>query len=197
MALKAKALKKQENKWYHKYRWFYTSNNLLVVGGKSAEQNEELVKKFMPNGRYIVMHTKSPGSPFSIINSDKCSNIDLEETEIFTASFSRAWRENKKSEYIETFLRDPIIKKKSMKTGTFGVIGEVDRKKIDLKLYLTSQEGKIRAIPYQQKGSINSIKIVPGKINKDQFAEQIAIKLEVPLEEVLQALPTGGFKITK
>lgn len=194
MALKGKTQKKQENKWYHKYRWFYTSSNILVVGGKSAEQNEELVKKLMPNGRYVVMHTKSPGSPFSIMMSSSPSKKDMEESEIFTASFSRAWRENKKNEFIDTFLMEQIIKKKGMKIGTFGVIGEVDRNKVELNLYLTSQEEKIRAVPFHIS---RGIRIAPGKINKDRFAEQIAVKLEVPLEEVLQALPTGGFKIIK
>ena len=32
---------------YKKYRWFVTSSDKLVVGGKSAEQNEELVKMCM------------------------------------------------------------------------------------------------------------------------------------------------------
>ena len=194
MVLKAKSSKKQENKWYHKYRWIYTSSNKLVVGGKNAEQNEELVKKFMGNGRYVVMHTKDPGSPFSILISDSPTKEDMEETEIFTASFSRAWRERKKSVMVDTFLMEQIIKKKSMKTGTFGVIGEIDRKPVSLKLHLTKQENKIRAVPFAKKGAI---KIAPGKINKDRFAEQIAIKLEAPLEEVLNALPTGGFRIIR
>ena len=28
---------------YKKFRWFFTSSGLLVVGGKSAEQNEAVV----------------------------------------------------------------------------------------------------------------------------------------------------------
>jgi len=30
---------------YKNYRWFFTSNNVLVVGGKSDEQNEKVIKK--------------------------------------------------------------------------------------------------------------------------------------------------------
>ena len=196
MALKLKPSKNtREKEWYNKYRWFYTSEKKLVVGGKNAEQNEELIKKFLnTNPKYIVMHTKHPGSPFSIILSNTPSEKDLEETAVFTGSFSRAWREGKKKSQIDTFLIEQIIKKKSMKTGTFGVIEEIDRKDVDLRLYLIPQEGKLRAIPFQVK---NAICISPGKVNKDKFAEQIAVKLEIPLEEVLQALPTGGFKIIK
>ncbi|MEM3113298.1 MAG: NFACT RNA binding domain-containing protein [Candidatus Pacearchaeota archaeon] len=186
--------KKNTEKWYHKYRWFFTSNNNLVVGGKNAEQNEELVKKFMSNEKYVVMHTKSQGSPFSIIISEKYNEKDLEECAIFTGCFSRAWREGKKSVDIDTFLMEQVIKNKNMKTGTFGVVGEIDRKKVELKFYITNQEGKIRAVPFK-KNKERSICIIPGKINKEKFAEQISIKLEIPLDEILNALPTGGFKI--
>ncbi len=179
-----------------KYRWFVTSNNSLVIGGKNAEQNEELVKRFMKSHpKYIVMHTKSPGSPFSIILSDNPTEKELEETLIFTASFSRAWREGKKSEVIDIFLMEQIIKKHNMKPGTFGVIGEIDRKKAELKLHLTEQRGYLRAIP--QKTHDSMITIVPGKINKEEIAQQIAIKLEIPEQEVLQALPTGNSAIVK
>ena len=61
-----------------------------------------------------------------------------------------------------------------------------------LKLYLTKQNGKLRAIPFNAK---NSIPIIPGKISKDKFAEQLSIKLDIPMEEILNALPTGGFQI--
>ena len=37
--------KKQEKKeWYHKFRWFFTSNGYLTIGGRDAKNNELLVK---------------------------------------------------------------------------------------------------------------------------------------------------------
>src|SRR3989344_1597848 len=111
---------------YEKYRWFLTSNNALVVGGKNAEQNEELVKKLIKDyPKYVVMHTREPGSPFSIILSSNPSEKDLEETAIFTGCFSRAWREKKKKTNVDIFLIEQMIKDKKMKTGTFGVVGGV------------------------------------------------------------------------
>ena len=185
--------KKQD---YEKYRWFFTSNKHLVIGGKSAEQNEEVIKKYKNKGKYVVMHTSSPGSPFSVILADNPSPKDLEETAIFTACFSRAWREGKKKEIIDIFLMEQMIKNKSMKTGTFGVVGLVDRKTVELKLYSERQKGKLRFVSFKTKDK-KSLCIIHGKINKEQFAEQIAIKLEIPKEQVLNALPTGGFKVIK
>ena len=50
-------VKTQEFKDYKKYRWFITSSNKLVVGGKSAEQNEFLIRHFVDQKcKYIVMH---------------------------------------------------------------------------------------------------------------------------------------------
>ena len=77
---------------YKKYRWFFTSAGKLVIGGKSAEQNDELllgIKNF--EEELIVMHTAEPGSPFSVIMSEikKISKKDLEECAIFTGCFSR------------------------------------------------------------------------------------------------------------
>ena len=33
--------------WYHRFRWFVTSDGVVVLGGRDASQNEELVKKYM------------------------------------------------------------------------------------------------------------------------------------------------------
>ncbi|OIO42040.1 hypothetical protein COU56_03460 [Candidatus Pacearchaeota archaeon CG10_big_fil_rev_8_21_14_0_10_31_9] len=194
MAKKNINSKKSENE-HEKYRWFFTSSGKLVMGGKSAEQNEELVNRHINDkkfSKYVVMHTKTPGSPFSIIVSDKYDKKDLEETAIFTGCFSRAWRERKKSAIVDVFLVEQIIKNKNMKTGTFGVVGRIDHKPVKLKLYLTKQNEKLRAVPFPGKSSIC---ISPGKLTKEKFAEQISAKLDIHIEEVLNALPTGGFQL--
>jgi len=178
---------------HEKYRWFYTSSNKLVVGGKNALQNEELVKNLISSGKnYIVMHTKTPGSPFSIIESESTDEKDIEETAIFTACFSRAWKEKKAKTLVDIFKANQIVKKKGMKLGTFGVIGKINSRTVELKLYLAKQKNILRALPYNIK---NAIFIIPGNINKAEIAEQIAEKLKVKFEQALQALPTGDSKL--
>ena len=191
----------QEKFWYEKYRWFITSSGAIVIGGKSAEQNEEVIDKETLRSE-IVMHTKMPGSPFSIIKADKkeVTAKDLEETAIFTASFSRAWRENKKSAKIDIFKAEQIFKDKKDKKGTFRVVGKVQSKNAELKLGLIVQQNKLRAVPTSIGNPF--IIIEPGNIEKNKFAEMLAIKLAIlgldfKKEEVLNALPTGKFKITK
>jgi len=192
------------NKNYQKYRWFFTSSRKLVVGGKSADQNEEIVSEIIKLSKkekkdFFVMHTREPGSPFAIIISpkDELSRDDIEETAIWCGCFSRAWREGKKKTVIDIFSSFQIKKAPLMKAGTFGVVGKSENKTVELKLFLTKQEKKLRAVPIvKNKKEILSV-ITPGKIDKDEFSEIVSKKLKISKEEVLNALPTGKFREIK
>jgi len=186
---------------YKKYKWFFTKSKKLVVGGKSASQNDELLKKLKSQAKdYIVMHTRSPGSPFSVILApiEKVNLSDLKETAVFTACFSRAWKLRKKKVLIDIFKLSSIYKKPDMKTGTWGVREKLSSKTVELELVLTKQNKILRAVPPE---TVNKplLKILPGKIDKQDILPKI--QLELPeiknQEELLQALPTGGIKIKK
>ena len=113
--------------WYEKFRWFFTSNGKLVIGGKSAEQNEEVLKNHLDKDD-LVMHTKQAGSPFSVIKNGKGINAsEINEVAVFTVSFSRAWREGKKKAEIHIFKPEQIVKEKGQKKGTFAVLGKVQK----------------------------------------------------------------------
>ena len=60
----------KDNRDYMKFRWFFTSSGKLVVGGKSDELNERVLREYL-NPKYVVCHTSEPGSPFMIIVSYK------------------------------------------------------------------------------------------------------------------------------
>ncbi|MCK5149727.1 DUF814 domain-containing protein [Candidatus Pacearchaeota archaeon] len=184
---------------YKKYRWFFTKSGKLVYGGKSAEQNEEIIRELVKNKKdFIMMHTKIPGSPFAVIKADvnKVSESDLEETAVWTACFSRAWKKGLKKTEIDVFLTEQLIKKKGMKLGTFGVLNKVDKKDAELKLVLINQKDILRAVPEKTVKANNKkfAKIVSGKISKEEFAKKLAKRLNRGEEEVLNALPTGKFK---
>lgn len=77
-----------KKKWYHRFRWFFTSDGVLVLGGRDASQNEELVKKYM-EGRDTFIHADVHGASVVII---KGTTGLMEEAAIFAASYSGAWR---------------------------------------------------------------------------------------------------------
>ena len=139
-------LSKNPKKDYRNYRWFFTSNNVLVVGGKSDEQNELVLKHFLKPD-FTVMHTSKPGSPFMVIQTDKPTKKDLDETAIFTAAFSKQWKNGNKKIDIDIFKGEQVYKIKSMKLGTFGVKGDKQTKKVKPELVLIIQKGKIKAVP--------------------------------------------------
>lgn len=182
------------------YRWFFTSEGKLVIGGKSDEQNEEVIRNFLrPN--YVIMHTSLPGSPFMIIQDDKPSKKDLKETAIFCASFSKQWKNGKKQIEIDIFKGSQIYKTDIMKTGTFGVKGEKETIKVKPELVLIIQKGKIKAVPSNGKEKTLA-RIKPGKLTKEQAAEKIAKiirdKFHFPVhkDEVMQAIPSDKINIS-
>lgn len=101
-----------------KFREFVTSRGLRVLGGKSDENNEELISQ-VGKGE-IVLHTKSPGSPFVNIKGEPTKK-DVLEAAVFCAKFSRDWRNNKSDVVVHVFNAEDIYKDPGMKKGTFGV----------------------------------------------------------------------------
>jgi len=183
---------------YEKYRWFFTSSEKLVIGGKSAEQNEEIMDNVQEGD--VIMHTSAPGSPFCVIKNP--SKKDLEETAIFCACFSHEWKKLKKKAEIHIFRGEQVTKERKMKVGTFGILGSVERKKVPLKLALTIQRGKIRAVPLSVAKK-RLLLLTPGKLDKDTATSQIVRIIKdkysypVTKEEIMSAIPSGNISIKK
>lgn len=192
-------LRKNLAKDYRNYRWFFTSADNLAVGGKSDEQNEVVIRNFLKKD-YMVMHTSKPGSPFMIIQSDKPTKKDLDETAVFCACFSQQWKEGKKKIDVDVFKGEQIYKIKGMKKGTFGVRGEKKTKKVQPELVLVIQKGKLRAVPKTTKEKkLGTIK--QGKLTKEQAAEKIfkiiKDKFDFPVskDEIMQAIPSDKLSV--
>src|SRR5665647_1355915 len=47
--------KKKRPRWYERYRWFFSSEGILVIGGRDADTNEEWVKKYL-EPRDLFLH---------------------------------------------------------------------------------------------------------------------------------------------
>jgi len=187
---------------YKKYKWFYTSSGKLVVGGKSAEQNDELLKRITESDKeYYVMHTSHPGSPFCVVveNIKKTIKKDLDECAIFTGCFSKAWKQRKKVTEVHIFKSNQLSKQKGMKTGTWRVIGKVKKVQVNLKLALTKQKGVYRAVPEKTVHKKDVLlTICSGKVDKKDMVAKFVIELEdskLQENELMAALPAGGVRI--
>ncbi|MFC1710724.1 NFACT RNA binding domain-containing protein [Nanoarchaeota archaeon] len=100
------------------FREFVTKRETLILAGKSAENNEQLIAQVKPSEE--VFHTIAAGSPFVNIKG-KPKKGDIKEAAIICAAHSQDWRDNKKNVKVHRFKGKDIYKIKLMKLGTFGV----------------------------------------------------------------------------
>jgi len=121
------------------FRKFTTRGHNLVLAGKSAEQNEQIVQQAKPDE--FVLHTKAAGSPFCNIKGD-ASKQDIKETAVFCARYSRDWKENQNNVEVHVFKGKDICKERGMKTGTFGVKKHksITVKKEEIKKMIAKEE---------------------------------------------------------
>ena len=186
---------------YKEYRWFFTSSNKLVLGGKSADQNDYLLKEIKKSKEnYLVMHTSSPGSPFCVILSpmSSLSEKDKLACATFTACFSQVWKQGKKQIQIDSFPSSSLSKPKLMKTGSWVAKIKLGSYKIKPSLYLIKQKNILRAVPEQaiKAGKKPLAKITQGRQDKQKLLPKLKDKLKnFSDEEILSALPSGGLTV--
>jgi predicted ribosome quality control (RQC) complex YloA/Tae2 family protein len=110
--------------WYERYRWFITTDGLLVIGGRDASSNSALIRKHLTE-HDIVFHAEVHGSPFFIIKNAAAfaatqeGTIDssLHQVAQATISFSRAWKDGLSS--ADAYWVMPEQVKKGAPTGQF------------------------------------------------------------------------------
>lgn len=87
-----KKIIERKKHWYHKFRWFFTSEGFLVIGGRDAATNEIVIKKHATEGD-LVFHTDMSGSPFVVIKEgQKAGEKSIQEAADFTAAHSKGWK---------------------------------------------------------------------------------------------------------
>ncbi len=82
----------KKREWYERYRWFFTSDGLLAIGGRDASSNSSVIRKHL-NKNDKVFHAEIVGSPFFILREGHENTSSITEVAQATVCFSRAWRE--------------------------------------------------------------------------------------------------------
>ncbi len=113
-----KKLKKEKMK-YESYRKFILESGKIIFSGKDRKENEKLVSEFIGKEN-LIMHTKLPGSPFSV-SLKELTKDEQEKMALFTAKYSQDWKKNRNNVLVDIFSGKDVYKNKKMKTGTFGV----------------------------------------------------------------------------
>lgn len=202
-----KEIKKRKKEWYEKFRWFVSSDNDLVIGGRDATSNEILIKKHA-QPEEIVFHTEIAGSPFVVIKENKNpSSQAIKEAAIFCASHSQAW--GRKLGWTEVYwVKGHQVSKKApsgeyLAKGAFIISGKRNYLKVELELAIGINKERLMIGPVMaiEKNCSSFVKIKPGYTKKSDLAKKIKFLLEkksglqLDLDEIMQLLPAGEGEI--
>lgn len=107
----------RKKNWYERYRWFFTTDGYLTIGGRDAASNSAVVRKHLEKGDKIF-HGDIFGSPFFILkDAEHAPDRSMNEIAHATVCFSRAWREGLYG--VSAYWIHPDQVKKSAPSGEF------------------------------------------------------------------------------
>src|SRR3989338_209698 len=197
--------KERKKEWYEKFRWFISSEGFLVIGGRDATSNEIVIKKHTePND--LVFHTDMAGSPFFVIKSEQkqIGEETKEEAADATCTFSRAWKLGLQTSDVFYVNPEQVSKKTKageyMGKGAFMIYGKANYigNKVNLAIGINQSQqimsGPLDAI---KTSCYNYVVLIQGDEKASSVAKYIQHKIGGTIDEIIRALPSGGFKVKK
>jgi len=116
---------RRNEQWYEQFRWFETSDGFLVIGGRDADDNEKLVKKYLDSyDRFF--HAQAHGGPVTILKAappgESGRNVEIperseREAARFAVSYASVWKEGKFAG--DAYAVDPDQVSKTPESGEF------------------------------------------------------------------------------
>lgn len=194
---------KRKKEWYESFRWFFSSDGLLCIGGRDATTNEAIIKKHA-DADDVVFHTDMAGSPFVVVKADgkEVPKATKEEAAQYAAVFSRAWKAG--LGYLEVFSVKPEQLSKTaqagefMAKGAFMVRGSVTYYKPSMELAVGRlEDGRAMAGPpaavLARCG--RGFQVLQGNEKTSDVAKRIAKLLDLHPDDIIPLLPAGGVKL--
>ncbi len=197
---------KKNLKWYEKLRWFLSSDNVLVIGGRDANSNESIVKKYLePNDIYLHADIHGASSTAIKLNGAKLNDTLLKESGEFAASFSSAWSLGFSTQDVYWVHPDQVSKTPEsgefLAKGSFVIRGHrnyIRGARVKLAIGIVDYEGKrIMAGPIEAVESHceNYVVLKPGFTKKEAIAKKIIGKINeddlLTLDDLIRVLPSG------
>ena len=197
---------KKNLKWYEKLRWFLSSDGHLIVGGRDANSNESIVKKYLdPKDIYLHADIHGASSIAIKLNGDEINDTLLKESGEFAASFSSAWSMGFTSQ--DVFWVHPEQVTKTPESGEFLAKGSfvirghrnyIRGARVKLAIGIVDYEGKrIMAGPIEalEAHCENFVVLKPGFMKKEALAKKIINKINeddlLTLDDIIRVLPSG------
>jgi predicted ribosome quality control (RQC) complex YloA/Tae2 family protein len=208
----ASVYRRRKPKWYERFRWFYSTDGFLVLGGRDADSNEEIYTKYLERRDY-AMHTDAPGAPLTVIKTEGelVPEQTLLEAAQFAVSYSSVWKGGLVAADCYLIKGDQVSKTPEsgefLKKGAFVIRGERRYfKDTPLGLAVGIAEGVLIGGPVAavRPKADPVVEIEPGELNADdlakriyrQFSEKVEdrafLKSVASVDQILQFLPPGG-----
>lgn len=202
---KKEKLKERKLEWYEKFRWFISSEGFLAVGGRDATSNEIVIKKHTESND-IVFHTDMAGSPFFVVKSQgkQIGEKTKEEAADATCTFSRAWKNGLQTTSVFYVNPEQVSKKTQageyMGKGAFMIYGKTNYidNKVNLAVGITKGQ-QIMAGPLDavKAHCVKYVALDQGDEKASKIAKHIQYKIGGLIDEIIRALPSGGFRVGK
>ena len=195
----------RKKNWYERYRWFYTSDGILAIGGRDASSNMALIRKHLEKNDK-VFHADIYGSPFFILKNynEDVRPTSLNEVAHATVCFSRAWRESMYG--LNAYWVEPEQVKKAAPSGQFLAKGafvidgqrnyvNVSTLKLAVGLVKQNTDYLISCGPPDaiKKNSICYVIIEPGGSQMVDTAKKIKLEFIKMKEDVVKSLSIDEF----
>lgn len=205
-AAKKPRVKATKSLWFEAYRWTISSEGHLILGGRDARTNDQLVKKHLKEGdRYA--HADIHGAPSTVIKDGlKASEATLREACEFALAYSKAWSAGLASGSAYWVLPEQVSKQAEsgefLPRGAFVIRGK--RNYIhDLPVRLAIGEVEIEGHRKIMGGPVSAVAaratrfivLAPGKEDRQAVAKRLAATFAVPIEEIARAMPPGSVQI--
>lgn len=195
----------RKKEWYEKFRWFFTSEGFLVIGGRDATSNEIIIKKHTED-KDLVFHTDMAGSPFFVIKSKgrEVSEASIKETASATACYSKAWKAGMMTASVFYVEPSQVTKEAQsgeyLQKGSFMIRGKTNYVDPNMKIAIGLKDNVVIGGPVESVSHVtdNFVVLVSGTEKSGAIAKLIQKKIgKVNLDEIIKFIPAGGSSIEK
>ncbi len=218
---------RQPDEWYEQFRWFHTGDGFLVIGGRNADQNEALVKKYLDRGDRFF-HTQAHGAPATILKatgpSEPAAEIDfpestLEQAARFAVTYSSVWKDGRYAGDVYAVDHDQVTKTPEsgefLEKGGFAIRG-------DRTYYRDTPVGCAVGIQCEPSTRViggppdavepraeTSVRLEPGKfaqgdaakrvyrLFRERFADTSFVRKVASPDRIQEFMPPGGSRIAE
>ncbi|MFB6311633.1 MAG: ribosome rescue protein RqcH, partial [Salinirussus sp.] len=177
--------------WYEDFRWFHTSDDFLVIGGRDADDNEAIVDKYLEPGDKFL-HTQARGGPATVLKatgpSEPTRDVtipdgSLQEAAQFAVSYSSVWKDGVHAGDVYAVDAAQVSKTPEsgefLEKGGFAIRGErtyYENTPVGVAVGITCEpETRVIGGPPAaiEPAAVTSLRLEPGKFAQNDVAQRI------------------------